>query len=169
MANKANELYMKALRYKIFRKGDFNEFMQVLQEAAELGSPEAQHEMAKLYERGEGVQQDINKAITWYQKAAEQGYVGAQNSLVFLHINEAMRYAKMIAESDEKVNHYGPQARYYLWLLGIMHEFGLPDGYSSDLSEAAKWYTLATQKGGESTTRLGAEGLKRIAEKILLQ
>jgi TPR repeat protein len=27
-----------------------------------------------MYEKGHGVQQNINKAIEWYQKAAEQGH-----------------------------------------------------------------------------------------------
>lgn len=56
-----------------------------LQRAADAGSPEAQFELAKLYERGTGVEQDNARALELYRAAADQDYADAINDLGFLH------------------------------------------------------------------------------------
>lgn len=56
-----------------------------LQRAADAGAPEAQFELAKLYERGTGVAADPAKALQLYQAAALQNFSDAINDLGFLH------------------------------------------------------------------------------------
>ena len=56
-----------------------------LQTASDAGSPEAQFELAKLYERGTGVSVDHTKALALYRSAAEQDFADAINDLGFLH------------------------------------------------------------------------------------
>lgn len=56
-----------------------------LQRAVERGSPEAQMELAKLYEQGIGVDVDEARALELYQAAADQGFADAINDLGFLH------------------------------------------------------------------------------------
>ncbi|AZV81012.1 peptidase C14, caspase catalytic subunit p20 (plasmid) [Parasedimentitalea marina] len=56
-----------------------------LQTAADAGSPEAQFELAKLYERGTGVSVDHARALTLYRAAADQDFADAINDLGFLH------------------------------------------------------------------------------------
>lgn len=56
-----------------------------LTRAAEAGSPEAQFELAKLYERGTGVERDEPRALELYRAAADQSYADAINDLGFLH------------------------------------------------------------------------------------
>jgi len=56
-----------------------------LTRAAEAGSPEAQFELAKLYERGTGVERDEPRALALYREAADQNYADAINDLGFLH------------------------------------------------------------------------------------
>ena len=56
-----------------------------LQRAADAGAPEAQFELAKLYERGTGVERDEQKALQLYQAAARQNFADAINDLGFLH------------------------------------------------------------------------------------
>jgi len=56
-----------------------------LQRAADADSPEAQFELAKLYERGTGVAVDHLRALTLYRAAAEQDFSDAINDLGFLH------------------------------------------------------------------------------------
>ncbi|KAG1647600.1 Chemotaxis response regulator protein-glutamate methylesterase of group 1 operon [Nymphon striatum] len=56
-----------------------------LQRAADAGSPEAQFELAKLYERGTGVEPDDAKALALYRAAAAQNFADAINDLGFLH------------------------------------------------------------------------------------
>ncbi|MCF6232423.1 MAG: caspase family protein [Rhodobacteraceae bacterium] len=53
--------------------------------AAASGSPEAQYELAKLFERGTGVEVDEDRSLILYQTAADQGFADAINDLGFLH------------------------------------------------------------------------------------
>ena len=53
--------------------------------AAAAGSPEAQYELAKLYERGTGVPVDEKRSLELYQAAAAQDFADAINDLGFLH------------------------------------------------------------------------------------
>lgn len=46
--------------------------------SAEHGYLRAQSELARMYRTGDGVQEDLAKAVAWYRKAAEAGDVGAQ-------------------------------------------------------------------------------------------
>ncbi len=61
------------------------EAVGLLTRAAEAGSPEAQFELAKLYERGLGVPQDFPRALALYQQAADQDFADAINDLGFLY------------------------------------------------------------------------------------
>jgi len=56
-----------------------------LERAAAAGSPEAQFELAKLFERGTGVPVDEKRALELYQAAADQEFADAINDLGFLH------------------------------------------------------------------------------------
>lgn len=53
---------------------------QVL-EAAEQGSPAAQHILGSMYRTGQGVARDRREATRWYGLSARQGYAPAQLSL----------------------------------------------------------------------------------------
>lgn len=56
-----------------------------LTRAAEAGEPEAQYELAKLYERGVGVDIDPARALELYQMAADEDFAKAINDLGFLN------------------------------------------------------------------------------------
>ncbi len=58
---------------------------QLLQQAADAGSPEAQFRLAQLYERGLGVEVDPARALALYKAAAEQNYPKALNDMGFLY------------------------------------------------------------------------------------
>ena len=53
----------------------FIERADALRGLAELGVSNAQFALGLMYEIGEGVEQDIDQAVKWYGKAAEQGLV----------------------------------------------------------------------------------------------
>jgi TPR repeat protein len=57
---------------------------QLLQDAANEGLPEAQFNLGKCYESGNGVAEDLAAAIGWYEKAAGQGFYLAQYRLASL-------------------------------------------------------------------------------------
>ena len=52
--------------------------IQKHQKEANLGNSAAQFNIACIYEGGEGIIENIDQAIYWYKKSAEQGNKGAQ-------------------------------------------------------------------------------------------
>ncbi len=51
------------------------------QREAQAGDPDAQYNLAYLYENGIGVAKNEAKALELYQQAADQGHSAAQNNL----------------------------------------------------------------------------------------
>ena len=47
--------------------------------AAKQGDAEAQYNLGMCYGQGKGVKQDVQKAVEWYTKAAEQGFESAKD------------------------------------------------------------------------------------------
>jgi TPR repeat protein len=52
-----------------------------LQREAQEGDPDAQYELAYLYENGLGVPKNEAKALELYQQAADQGHPAAQDNI----------------------------------------------------------------------------------------
>lgn len=63
---------------------DPQEAVELFTRAADAGSPEAQFELAKLYEKGLGVARDEALALNYYRLAADQEFADAINDLGFL-------------------------------------------------------------------------------------
>jgi len=53
--------------------------------SAEQGNAEAQYNLAMLYDRGIGVENNDIEALKWYRQAAEQGYAKAQYNLGMMY------------------------------------------------------------------------------------
>jgi len=58
-------------------EGDRRNAVTMLRSAAELGHAPAQYDLGRHYERGEGMPADLEEALRWYRKAADQGNVFA--------------------------------------------------------------------------------------------
>lgn len=70
-----------------FHKINFEKFFAQCHQEAEQNNPNAQFNLALVYDEGKGVGQDKQKAAYWYTKAAEQGYLNAQNNLAAMYFN----------------------------------------------------------------------------------
>jgi TPR repeat protein len=57
------------------------ESYKYMSRAAELGSPEAQYELANMLANGRGMARDMEAAIVWGRKASAQNYAPAQFAL----------------------------------------------------------------------------------------
>lgn len=62
-------------------RNDFNTAFHYYSDAAYAGDAEAQLSLGYMYLRGEGVEQDDERAFIWTKKSAEQGLAQAQNEL----------------------------------------------------------------------------------------
>jgi len=124
-----------------------------LTRAADAGSPEAQFELAKLYERGTGVQQDEARALELYRVAASQDFADAINDLGFMHYQgglglpadpgKALRYFERAAD----LRH--PQAQFNFAAL-------IDDGHipSKGPADAAKYLYEALRSGSQDVLKL---------------
>lgn len=60
--------------------------LALLQREANAGNPEAQFQLGRLYDTGEKLERDRQKAITWYTSAANQGHAEAQYRLAVAYL-----------------------------------------------------------------------------------
>lgn len=63
-----------------------NSDLQELMQKAQNGDADSQYELGNLYQNGEGVEMDIEKAIEWWQKAAKNGHKKASDLIKKLDI-----------------------------------------------------------------------------------
>ena len=74
--------YMEGLRLFYLKK--YDEAAAALTRTAEAGDMKAQHFLAMMYENGNGIAQDLEKAAYWYGRTAEQGDREAQLTYAML-------------------------------------------------------------------------------------
>ena len=116
--------------------------------AAEAGSPEAQFELGKLYEKGVGVEQDIALALKLYQQASDQDFADAINDLGFMHYQGGLGLArnpgKALAMFERAADLRHPQAMFNFAAL-------IDDGLipSKGPTEAAEYLYLALRSGSQ--------------------
>jgi TPR repeat protein len=72
---------------KAYEAGNFETAIRELSPPAKQGDANAQYQMGLIYNNGDGVPQNYNKAATWFRRAAMQGHVDAQVALgrMYLH------------------------------------------------------------------------------------
>ena len=64
-----------------YEAGDYATALREWRPLAEQGDAQAQHNLASMYNKGEGVSADDTEAVKWYLLAAEQGVSSAQYNL----------------------------------------------------------------------------------------
>ena len=112
---------------------------------AEQGDANAQYELGRMYDNGEGVPQNYVEAAKWYRQAADQGDAMAQNNLGVMHYKgqgvpqndaEAFRWYRLAADQGDATAQSN---------LGGMYEKG--EGVPQNYVEAVKWYRVAAEQG----------------------
>ena len=116
-----------------------------LETSAQNNDPEAQFQMDKKYEDGDGVEEDIEQAIFWYTKAAEQGHAEAQfligkkyatgDGVPQDYSKAKLWYEKAAAQGHAKAENN----------LGVMYDEG--NGVPQDKSQAIRWFQKAAEQG----------------------
>lgn len=115
---------------------------------AELGSPKYQSKLARLYEDGDGVQQDHRKAVEWYRKSANQGYALSEALLGFkYYTGEGVRhdYKKALELLLKAVNHKDEPQAETEGVIGEMYELG--QGVRRNKIIAKDWYGKSCDNG----------------------
>ena len=130
---------------KAYDAGDFKTAMKEWLPLAQAGDAEAQFRVGRLYDVGEGVPRNAEKAISWYQKSAEQknlnaafnlGSIFYEGTLVKKNYAKAYKYWRLAAETGDPVSQSN---------LGLLLVSG--KGIKRDFAEAYKWFFLASGAG----------------------
>jgi len=135
------------------RRGDFEAALREWRPLAAQGDSESQYRLARMYYHGEGERNDA-LAAQWYERAAEQGHVKAQNNIGMLYeqgrgVDEDASLA--VAWYRRAADHGLATAQSNL---ARMYDRGL--GVAQDEAEATVWYRRAAEQGhAQAQYRLG--------------
>ena len=122
-----------------------NTYSQTLVNMAEGGDAEAQFALGNCYENGKGVAKDEQKALYWYNKAADQGNARGQAFAALMYLNgkgtevdlqKGFQLAKASADQDNAQGQY---------VLGTCYLYG--EGTDRNVKIAWDWLTKASNKG----------------------
>lgn len=125
-------------------------YLDDLEKKASNGDSTSMYALAVAYEEGRYTEIDIDKALTWYERAADLGDKFAQVTLATI-LRQEGSYSEMNKwlERAAAQNHVLAQFR-----LGYSWELGLAGKVNYDLAEY--WYRRAAMRGdSESHFRLG--------------
>jgi hypothetical protein len=130
-----------------------------LEKASEAGDPEAMFELARMYERGIGVEQDVDKALALFRKSADEGFADAINDLGFLHYQGGLGIArdpkKAIELFGQAADQRHPEA---MFNYAALIDDGVVDGKEPD--DAAEYLYRALRSGNEEVLNQLSENPK---------
>ena len=137
-----------------YRAQDYGEAARWYNKAAAQGNPYAQYGLGTMSENGQGVDQDVAAAQSWYQKAykgflkqAQHGSVDAQ-----FRLGSLLAAGKGTKQNPAEAATWFRKAadRGYIaaaFQLAALYEKGL--GVKQDLVQAYIWYGITIKLGGE--------------------
>ena len=134
--------------------------IQAIRKLAEKGDAWSQLNLGAAYDNGLGVKRDVEQALYWYQKAAEQGLAEAQFNLAHLLVSEEIS-AVAAAEWMQKAAEQGmPDAQY---LMGVIYAEGI--GVDADDDKAVAWLKKAIAQGQKEAEKYLKEHYRSAADK----
>lgn len=112
--------------------------------ATRLNDPASMHDYAIVLLTGQGVAQDVQKAVSFLKKAAEQGFIPAITALGWYYENFEKDYERAVnlwEEADAKGHAEAAMN------LGAMFHQGLYPGHPADEFKAYQCYLRSAQRG----------------------
>ncbi len=132
-------------------KTAFNEWLPL----AQANDPAAMRNIGHMYRRGLGVEQDYNKAMTWYKRAATLGFDRAQANVAGMYLAgegvdqdyaQAASWFARAAQQGHVVSQYN---------LALLLENGL--GVKKDEERALGWFVIAAKSGHPAAQKKAIE------------
>lgn len=135
-----------------YYKFNFAKALTHFHEAEKKEYPDVFNILARMYDSGEGVNLNYDKAIHYYEKGIKHGDLKANAGLGVLYL-EGRGIKPDTAKSKELFHKAYPAIQdkanqgdlYWITRLGTLYNFGY--GVREDYKEAAKWYAKASDKG----------------------
>jgi tetratricopeptide (TPR) repeat protein len=126
--------------------GSYNSAYDLLKSLADSGNAVALYYLAKMYQEGQGVAQDLNEAIFLYEKSAEKEFVTAYLQLAFIYYMDAD-----FEDADFKKAFYwfnraaiASNSEGQFWL-GVLYKIG--NGVGQDNGMALTWFRRSARQG----------------------
>jgi TPR repeat protein len=116
------------------------------------GVADAQYNLGKMYEIGQGVEADMEEAVKWYLKAAGQGHAQAEIRVGLMHMHgvglekDAAKAAEYLSKAAEKGY---AEAQFNLGLLYMKGE-----GVVQDMTQAKELFRKAAMQKHEKAKEL---------------
>jgi len=135
--------YEKAI--DAYNKGNYKTSAKLILPLAKKGLAKAQYNLGVMYEKGIGVEKNLNQAKKWFQFAAEQGLAKAQYNLGLMYgkgkgvekdYSQAIKWMTLAADQGNGKAQTN---------LGWMYETG--KGVPRDTQKALSLYHLASDQG----------------------
>ena len=79
-----------------YENGDYQTAYQQFTFLAENNNAEAQYNLGFMYFGGDGIEQDDEKAASWFERAAKSGHAAAQDTLAYMYLHGRGRKADRI-------------------------------------------------------------------------
>lgn len=139
-ADLGNLLEGNGLNLKTYPDTEKSMFKTLLLDAT-AGNLQAQVDLAKAYQQGNLVAQNLNKAILWYHRAAEKNHPEAQYMLgkfYYKGLGGEVNLKEAISWYQQAADQGHTSAQYYL---GFLYHKGY--GVKLDLKEAVGYYVLS--------------------------
>ncbi|TNF37996.1 MAG: hypothetical protein EP315_01815 [Gammaproteobacteria bacterium] len=127
--------------------GDFGaRVFQFQEKLAMKGNHLAQYKLGTMYELGVAVESNLDEALGWYQKSADQGYEPAKNRIIYLEIKhrgfDKNKHGQWLADIQKAAQALDSNA---ILLLGQMHHHGI--AVERDLDQALALLSRASSLG----------------------
>lgn len=147
--------------------GDFARAAVSLLAAAEQGIPSAQYRYAKLLETGDGVEQDLEAARRWTERAANSGHVRAMHNLGVINYYGAggPQNLEQAARWFQEAALYG--SRDSQFNLALMYQEG--EGLPLSLPDAFAWFTIAASEADANASQRAANLVDLIEPAALIE
>jgi TPR repeat protein len=128
----------------------------LLRKASDAGDPEAMFELARLYEQGIGVDQDVDTALGLFRQSAGMDFADAINDLGFLYFQGGLGVPR---DPDKAIGYFAraadlrhPEA---MFNYAALIDDGVVEG--RDLKDAAAYLYQALRSGNEQVLELLSE------------
>lgn len=130
--------------------------LQELQYQAQRGNAEAQNELGSLYFQ----EDDYHQAVSWWKKAAAQGYADSQYNMGLMHYygyGVRQSYTEAMSWYQKALSQGLPAAAYSI---GALYHNG--EGVNQNFSTAKEWYGKACDLGSQD----GCDQYKELSHQV---
>lgn len=130
---------------------------------AKSGDAECEFILGKIYEHGQGGEQNSNIAADWYRKAAEAGHEKASYNLGVLYYN-----GEGVPKNPAAAAEWFTKAAYKHYSkaqlnLGMLYQSG--DGVQKDLNLARYWYAEAAKSDDPAVAEAAQQALAQLSKR----